>query len=90
MPARSLRIIFSVSSPWSSILLASNDASDRLPALPRSLWQVEQYCLTTAVCSAGSIVVTAGACVATGFCGEAVAGPAAGLCGAAGLAVAAA
>ena len=72
MPARSLRIIFSVSAPFSSIFAASNDASDRSPALPRSLWQVAQYCLTSAVCSAGNIVVVAGACDDAGLRADAV------------------
>ena len=67
MPERSLRIIFSVSSPCSSSVAASNDCSDSCPALLRSLWQVTQYCLTSAVCSAGSIVVAAGACDAAGL-----------------------
>ncbi len=37
MPARSLRIIFSVSSPFSSIFAASKFANETSPALPRSL-----------------------------------------------------
>jgi hypothetical protein len=52
---RSFRIIFSVSSPCSSTAAASNACSDSWPALVRSLWQVTQYCLTSAVCSAGTI-----------------------------------
>ncbi len=67
MPLRSLRIIFSVSSPFSSILAASKLTSDRPPALLRSLWHPVQYCLTTAVCSAGSIVVAVGGCETAGF-----------------------
>src|SRR5215204_4329717 len=68
MPDRSLRIIFSVSSPLSSSLAASKAANEMPPALPRSLWQPAQYCFTTAVCSDGNIVVTAGGCEAT-VCG---------------------
>ena len=67
MPARSLRIIFSVSSPFSSIFAASKLATTDPPALPRSLWHVAQYCLTIAVCSAASIVDAAGACDTAGF-----------------------
>src|SRR4051794_24275155 len=50
MPARSLRIIFSATSPCCGAVVASNDASESPPALPRSLWQPAQYCLTSAVC----------------------------------------
>ena len=67
MPARNLRIIFSAVSPCSLSLVASNAASERPPALPRSLWQPAQYCFTSAVCSAGNIVVVAGACDVTGL-----------------------
>ncbi len=42
IPARSFLIIFSATSPFSTCLAASNWASVRPPALPRSLWQVAQ------------------------------------------------
>ena len=42
MPARSLRIIFSMTSGCSCAFIASKLASERPPALPRSLWQVPQ------------------------------------------------
>ncbi len=67
MPARSLRMIFSVSAGSCTSFAASKPASDRSPALPRSLWQVAQYCLTTAVCSAAVIAVGVAACAATGL-----------------------
>jgi hypothetical protein len=69
MPARSLRIIFSVTSPFSSSLAASKDCSvsPLTRSLLRSLWQLAQYCLTSAVCSAASRVVADGACDAAGF-----------------------
>src|SRR6185436_3770296 len=51
MPVRSLRIIFSATSPCSSIFAASNAASVRPPALPRSLWQPAQYCFTSWFCA---------------------------------------
>ncbi len=42
IPARSLRIIFSTISGSSCAFIASKPASERPPALPRSLWQVAQ------------------------------------------------
>ena len=55
MPARSLRIIFSATRRVAQQrCAASNDASDSSPALPRSLWQPTQYCLTSAVSSRGA------------------------------------
>ncbi len=42
MPARSLRMIFSTTSGCSCAFIALKLASDRPPALPRSLWQVAQ------------------------------------------------
>ncbi|MDP2389033.1 MAG: hypothetical protein Q8N52_01800, partial [Acidobacteriota bacterium] len=60
--------------PCSSSSAASNDASDKPPALPRSLWHPAQYCLTSAVCSAGSMVVVAGACETAGLTGAFTAG----------------
>ncbi len=42
MPTRILRIIFSASTTSSPSFAASKAASDRPPALPRSLWQVAQ------------------------------------------------
>ncbi len=43
MPARSLRIIFSMTSGCSWAFIALKSASTRPPALPRALWQVAQY-----------------------------------------------
>ena len=63
MPARSLWIIFSVTSRWSEARLVSQPASDNPPALPRSLWQPAQYCDTNSACAAG---VIAAVCDATG------------------------
>src|SRR5690348_4277436 len=51
MPARSLRIIFSATSAWSTACPASKAASDRPPALPFSLWHVTQYVLTSVFCA---------------------------------------
>src|SRR4051794_25996398 len=51
MPARSLRIIFSVTSACSVTLLASNPASTRSPDFIFSLWQVPQFCATSLFCS---------------------------------------
>ena len=42
MPARSLRIIFSTIAGFSCAFIASQPASERPPALPRSLWHVAQ------------------------------------------------
>ena len=42
MPVRSLRMTFSVTSACSAALPASNAASDKSPALARSLWQPTQ------------------------------------------------
>ena len=52
MPARSLRIIFSATFEVVRRLRGIERASDSCPALARSLWQVTQYCLTSAFCSA--------------------------------------
>src|SRR5262245_20036333 len=52
MFSRSLRMMCSAISGCSVARVTSNVASDRPPALPRSLWQPMQYCLT--VCVAGS------------------------------------
>ena len=52
MPARSLRIIFSVTSPWVAACAASNDASERPPALRGRYDRSRSTCLTIAVCSA--------------------------------------
>jgi hypothetical protein len=48
---------------------ASNDWNDNplVRSLPRSLWQVTQYCFTNAFCSATVNVVEAGACETTGL-----------------------
>ena len=54
MPSRSFRIIFSAVAALSTTLDASNAASESPPALPRSLWQAVQYCLTTPVCDSAS------------------------------------
>ena len=43
MPARSFRIIFSVTLGWAVTFDASKPARTRPPALPRSLWQLAQY-----------------------------------------------
>ena len=42
MPARSLRIIFSMTSGCSWARIASKLANESPPALPRSLWHVAQ------------------------------------------------
>ena len=42
MPARSLRIIFSITAGCSCAFMASKPASESPPAWPRSLWQVTQ------------------------------------------------
>ena len=53
MPARSLRIIFSVTSPWLAACAASNDASERPPAFDAVVMTGRAgTCLTSAVCSA--------------------------------------
>ena len=59
MPARSLRIIFSVTSPFSWIFAASKPASDRPPALARSLWQVAQYLPTSSFCAVADMAAAA-------------------------------
>src|SRR5262245_16418603 len=51
MPARSFRIIFSAVSAFASIFAASKPARTSPPALPRSLWQPEQYCATSWFCA---------------------------------------
>ena len=66
MPARSFRMIFSVTSGCSAALAASYPASEMPPAFPRSLWQVAQYCATIFVCSAGAIDGAATRCAAAG------------------------
>ena len=88
MPTRSLRMIFSAR-PGSAVSRdASNDASDSPPALPRSLWQVAQYCFTVAVYAPASNAGAAGAGVAAavrtgrGVAGVDAAGRGAGACGA--------
>ncbi len=53
MPSRSLRMIFSVMAGVVAAVAASKEASDRPPALPRSLWQATQYCATRAVFESG-------------------------------------
>ena len=63
MPARSLWIIFSVTSRCCDAALVSQPASDNPPALPRSLWQVAQYCDTISAWDAGA---SAAECEATG------------------------
>src|SRR5581483_7023916 len=78
MPARSLRIIFSATSAWSTTFDASKLASDKSPDFIRSLWHVTQYVLTSWFCSsadspaAGAVPVAgtaffATACDATGL-----------------------
>ena len=47
MPARSLRIIFSATSGCCSIVGRVERRERKPPALPRSLWHVAQYCLTS-------------------------------------------
>src|SRR5437762_10185209 len=66
MPARSFRIIFSATGACSAAALTSNDASDKPPALPRSLWQTAQDCLTVAASRSGAC-----AAAAAGGCGRA-------------------
>ena len=51
IPARSLRIIFSAVSAFCSAFEASNPASTRPPAFPRSLWHPLQYCATSWFCA---------------------------------------
>ena len=76
MPACSLTIIFSAISGCSAAFDTSNDASDKPAAGRRSLWQVAQYFVTTALCSellaaAGAVArigVTAGRGVAGAVC----------------------
>ena len=68
MPARSFRIIFSATGACSAAALTSNDASDKPPALPRSLWQTAQDCLTVA---ASRSVACAAAGADAGGCGRA-------------------
>ena len=51
MPARSFRIIFSAVSAFASTFAASKPARTSPPALPRSLWQPEQYCATSLFCA---------------------------------------
>ena len=57
MPARSFRIIFSETTTSFAAFAASKLASDRPPALARSLWQPTQYCLTSAVWASASKLV---------------------------------
>ncbi len=59
MRARSLRMIFSVSSPFSVILAASKSASTRPPALARAEWQVVQYFPTSSFCADADIAAAA-------------------------------
>jgi hypothetical protein len=54
IPARSLRIIFSVTSACSAAFVTSYEASVSPPAFARSLWHVTQYCLINAFWSAGA------------------------------------
>src|SRR5262245_18098039 len=51
MPARSFRTIFSAVSAFASTFAASKPARTSPPALPRSLWQPEQYCATSWFCA---------------------------------------
>ena len=67
MPARSLWIIFSVSSRSADARVTSHPASVSSPALLRSLWQPVQYCLTSSACAAAGI--TAGVCATAGAMG---------------------
>jgi hypothetical protein len=54
-PARSLRIIFSVTSAVVCARAASNAASVSPLVFSLSLWHPVQNCLTTAVCAAGDV-----------------------------------
>ena len=51
MPARSLRIIFSVTSGCSLTLAASKPASTSSPAFIFSLWHEAQFCATSLFCA---------------------------------------